>query len=220
MNYSHKHKFVWHAPFKVASRATADVFRYTSDLNPHLPKPDNPRMIFTHENEWPKECPRDYLHIVNVRHPYYRWISYWKHGLVDSNEIPKKYTNPLSALKWAPDERCDAWSEWRMVTQFESRIDYIIHAESVLEDLKKLPFIGNNFEWEFTKRNKRPTSIPNGTNWDEIELRELVYNKFQQDYDNLGYGKWDNYDHLWDCKPNLKENTQKISERLAFPKKI
>jgi hypothetical protein len=90
----------------------------------------------------------------------------------------------------------------------------------VLEDLKKLPFIGNNFEWEFTKRNKRPTSIPNGTNWDEIELRELVYNKFQQDYDNLGYGKWDNYDHLWDCKPNLKENTQKISERLAFPKKI
>ena len=38
MNYSHKHKFVWVAPFKVASRATADFFRTYSDLNPHLQK--------------------------------------------------------------------------------------------------------------------------------------------------------------------------------------
>ncbi len=87
MNRSYKHKFVWHAPFKVASRAVADVFRHTSDLNPHLPQPDNPRMIFTHENMWPEDCPRDYLHIVSVRHPYYRWVSYWKHGIYDNNEI-------------------------------------------------------------------------------------------------------------------------------------
>ena len=143
MNKSHKHKFVWHAPFKVASRATADVFRHTSDLNPHLPQPDNPRMIFTHENAWPEDCPKDYLHIVSVRHPYYRWVSYWKHGIYDNNELPKG-PNPLDSLKWASDERCDAWSLWRVITQFESRIDYIIHAESVLEDLRKLPFIPND----------------------------------------------------------------------------
>lgn len=203
MNYSHKHGFVWHAPFKVASRATADIFRTTSDLNPHLPTEDNPSMIFTHENMWPDECPRDYLHIVNVRHPYYRWISYWKHGLVDDNEIPKEYKDPLSALKWASDERCNAWSEWRIITQFEERIDYIIHAESVLEDLRKLPFIPNDFHWNFTPRARRPTFIPRGTDWDENELRELVYDKFRQDYDNLGYDKWDNYDHLWDCSPKI-----------------
>ena len=216
MNRSYKHKFVWHAPFKVASRAVNDVFKHTSDLNPNY--------VFTHENAWPDDCPNDYLHIVSVRHPYYRWVSYWKHGIYDRNELPKGL-NPLDALKWSSDERCSAWSEWRVITQFEPRIDYIIHAESVLEDLRKLPFIPNDFEWEFTKTQMRWRSVPTNsttwdTNWDEDELRELVYQRFKQDYDNLGYGKWDNYDHLWDCKPKLKEDGQTTSETLPFPRKI
>ena len=216
MNRSYKHKFVWHAPFKVASRAVNDVFKHTSDLNPNY--------VFTHENAWPDDCPNDYLHIVSVRHPYYRWVSYWKHGMYDQNELPKGL-NPLDSLKWASDERCVAWSEWRVITQFEPRIDYIIHAESVLEDLRKLPFIPNDFEWEFTKTQMRWRSVPTNsttwdTNWDEDELRELVYQRFKQDYDNLGYGKWDNYDHLWDCKPKLKEDGQTTSETLPFPRKI
>ena len=216
MNRSYKHKFVWHAPFKVASRAVNDVFKHTSDLNPNY--------VFTHENAWPDDCPNDYLHIVSVRHPYYRWVSYWKHGMYDQNELPKGL-NPLDSLKWASDERCVAWSEWRVITQFEPRIDYIIHAESVLEDLRKLPFIPNDFEWEFTKTQMRWRSVPTNsttwdTNWDENELRELVYQRFRQDYDNLGYGKWDNYDHLWDCKPKLKEDGQTTSETLPFPRKI
>ena len=216
MNRSYKHKFVWHAPFKVASRAVNDVFKHTSDLNPNY--------VFTHENAWPDDCPNDYLHIVSVRHPYYRWVSYWKHGMYDQNELPKGL-NPLDSLKWASDERCVAWSEWRVITQFEPRIDYIIHAESVLEDLRKLPFIPNDFEWEFTKTQMRWRSVPSNsttwdTNWDENELRELVYQRFRQDYDNLGYGKWDNYDHLWDCKPKLKEDGQTTSETLPFPRKI
>jgi hypothetical protein len=216
MNRSYKHKFVWHAPFKVASRAVNDVFKHTSDLNPNY--------VFTHENAWPDDCPQDYLHIVSVRHPYYRWISYWKHGIYDRNELPKGL-NPLDSLKWASDERCSAWSEWRVITQFEPRIDYIIHAESVLEDLRKLPFIPNDFNWTFTPTQMRWRPVPSNsttwdTNWDENELRELVYERFRQDYDNLGYGKWDNYDHLWDCKPKLNGDTQTTSERLPFPRKI
>jgi len=70
---------------------------------------------------------------------------------------------------------------------------------------------------EFTRSNRRPTQIPMGTTWDEEELRELVYDKFRQDYDNLGYGKWDNHDHLWDCSPNsiLEQRTSK-----TFPPKL
>ena len=200
MNYSHKHKFVWVAPFKVASRATADFFRSHSDLNPHLPTDDNPNMIFTHTQGWPDECLDNYLYIVNVRHPYYRWVSYWKHGLADTNELSSDLLNPLDALKSVTDERCDAWSEWRVVSEYP--IDYIIHAESVETDLRKLPFVDNGIEIEFTHNNRRPTQMPLGTTWDEGELRELVYDKFRQDYDNLGYGKWDNYDHLWDCNPS------------------
>jgi len=214
MNYSHKHKFVWTAPAKVASRATASFFREHSDLNPHLPMPDNPRMVFTHENGWPQDCPRDYLHIVNVRHPYYRWISYWKHDVVDSTRLKPGTTDPLDALKTWDNEDFNMFSLWRVITQGESRIDYIIHAESVEEDLRKLPFVSDDFKFQFTNNEKRPTQIPVGTNWDEEELRELVYNSFRQDYDNLGYGKWDNYDHLWDCKPNLSRPYKQFPTKL------
>jgi len=199
----------------VASRATADFFREYSNLNPHLPKPDNPRMVFTHENMWPDDCSRDYLHIVNVRHPYYRWISYWKHDLHDTTELEPNTTDPLDALK--KFNRHDALSEWRIITQFEERIDYIIHAESVEEDLRNLPFVPDDMDIEFTRSNRRPTRIPMGTTWDEEELRELVYDRFRQDYDNLGYGKWDNYDHLWDCspKPTLEQrNTSNFPTKL------
>jgi len=215
MNYSHKHKFVWVAPFKVASRATADFFRQYSDLNPHLPKPDNPRMVFVHTQGWPDECPSNYSYIVNVRHPYYRWVSYWKHDLNDTTELPPNTPDPLTALKGVTDERCNAWSEWRIVSDYP--IDHIIHAESVEEDLRKLPFVGDDMEIEFTRSNRRPTQIPLGTTWDEGELRELVYDKFKQDYDNLGYGKWDNYDHLWDCSPKPIVTTRPIKK---FPTKL
>lgn len=217
MNYSHKHKFVWHCPAKVASRATADFFREYSDLNPHLPSSDNPRMIFTHENMWPdKECPRDYLHIVNVRHPYYRWISYWKHGLRDVTELEPNTTDPLDALKKFTIERCVALSQWRVIIQDEERIDHIIHAESVEDDLRKLPFVDNDMEIKFTNLNRRPTYIPQGVVWDEGELRELVYDRFRQDYDNLNYGKWDNYDHIWDSSPKPKKQRTTIK----FPPKV
>lgn len=209
MNYSHKHKFVWVAPSKVASRATANFFRKHSDLNPHLPKPDNPRMIFTHTQGWPEVCPHDYLYIVNVRHPYYRWVSYWKHDLNDSTELEPNTPDPLTALKKFPLERCYALSQWRIICDYP--IDYIIHAESVEDDLRKLPFVDDDMEIEFTRNDMRPTQIPLGTAWDEEELRDLVYIRFKQDYDNLGYGKWDDYNYLWDAnpKPKLEHRTTK-----------
>jgi hypothetical protein len=100
-----------------------------------------------------------------------------------------------------------------VITQFESRIDYIIHAENWLSDIKNLPFISDDMEIKNPNRGR--LLIPNGVTWDEDELRELVYQRFRQDYDNLGYGKWDNFDHLWDSKPNTTPNT--FSN--IFPKK-
>jgi hypothetical protein len=77
--------------------------------------------------------------------------------------------------------------------------------------------VNDDMEIKFTRSNRRPTQIPLGTTWDEEELRELVYDKFRQDYDNLGYGKWDNYDHLWSCKPNP---TLEPRSSKTFPSKL
>ena len=226
MNYSHKHKFVWYAPPKVASRSTAEVFRKYCDLNPHLPKPDNPRMIFTHENMWPEHCPKDYLHIVSVRHPYYRWISYWKHDQVDTTMLVAGTLDPLDAMKKSNGDIFNGIEQWRIINNESPGIDYFIRAESWSDDIKNLPFISSDVAIE--NINNGRLTIPIGATWDEDELRELCYINFKNDYENLGYGKWDNYDHIWDCKP--KPNTHALSERTRsvssqpqkspFPRKI
>jgi hypothetical protein len=226
VNYSHKHKFVWYAPPKVASRSTAEVFRKYCDLNPHLPKPDNPRMIFTHENEWPEDCPKDYLHIVSVRHPYYRWISYWKHDQVDRTMLVAGTLDPLDAMKKSNGDIFNGIEQWRIINNQSPGINYFIRAESWSDDIKNLPFISSNVAIENVNRGS--LIIPIGTTWDEDELRELCYINFKNDYENLGYGKWDNYDHIWDCKPKpnthaLSEQTTNVSsqsQKSPFPRKI
>ena len=226
MNYSHKHKFVWYAPPKVASRSTAEVFRKYCDLNPHLPKPDNPRMIFTHENMWPEDCPKDYLHIVSVRHPYYRWISYWKHDQVDRTMLVAGTLDPLDAMKKSNGDIFNGIEQWRIINNQSPGINYFIRAESWSDDIKNLPFISSNVAIENVNRGR--LIIPIGTTWDEDELRELCYINFKNDYENLGYGKWDNYDHIWDCKPKpnihaLSEQTTNVSsqsQKSPFPRKI
>jgi hypothetical protein len=226
VNYSHKHKFVWYAPPKVASRSTAEVFRKYCDLNPHLPKPDNPRMIFTHENEWPEDCPKDYLHIVSVRHPYYRWISYWKHDQVDRTMLVAGTLDPLDAMKKSNGDIFNGIEQWRIINNQSPGINYFIRAESWSDDIKNLPFISSNVAIENVNRGR--LIIPIGTTWDEDELRELCYINFKNDYENLGYGKWDNYDHIWDCKPKpnthaLSEQTTNVSsqsQKSPFPRKI
>ena len=226
MNYSHKHKFVWYAPPKVASRSTAEVFRKYCDLNPHLPKPDNPRMIFTHENMWPEDCPKDYLHIVSVRHPYYRWISYWKHDQVDRTMLVAGTLDPLDAMKKSNGDIFNGIEQWRIINNQSPGINYFIRAESWSDDIKNLPFISSNVAIENVNRGS--LIIPIGTTWDEDELRELCYINFKNDYENLGYGKWDNYDHIWDCKPKpnihaLSEQTTNVSsqsQKSPFPRKI
>ena len=63
-NISHKYKFVWTAPAKVASRSVRDIFLKYCDLNPDWPSDEHPSN-FTHVNNWPEEAGDDYIHIAN-----------------------------------------------------------------------------------------------------------------------------------------------------------
>jgi hypothetical protein len=183
-------------------------------------------MIFTHENEWPEDCPKDYLHIVSVRHPYYRWISYWKHDQVDRTMLVAGTLDPLDAMKKSNGDIFNGIEQWRIINNQSPGINYFIRAESWSDDIKNLPFISSNVAIENVNRGR--LIIPIGTTWDEDELRELCYINFKNDYENLGYGKWDNYDHIWDCKPKpnthaLSEQTTNVSsqsQKSPFPRKI
>ena len=87
------------SPAKVSSRSVRDIFLEHCDLNPDWPSEEHPS-DFTHVNIWPEEGD-DYIHIASIRHPYYRWLSYWKYGYSgQQHEIdrPFKWTNRMFTI--------------------------------------------------------------------------------------------------------------------------
>ena len=208
MNVSHKHKFVWSAPPKVGSRTIKEIFRKHCDLNPQWPSDDHPS-DFSHVNLWPDGVPDDYLHITTVRHPYYRWISYWKYAQNDENELKRVDTDPLTALLEMEDSWFNAWSCHRIATHTNPRIDYIIHAETLVSDVRNLPFMPDNYELDV--KSLGITSAPPGYLWDDQQLRNAVYERFEIDYYYFGYGKDDVID-IWNSNP--------IRASKQFPTKL
>jgi hypothetical protein len=201
-NVSHKHKFVWTAPAKAATRTTKNVFRKHCELNPEWPTEDHPS-DFTHVNRWPAGVSNDYLHITSVRHPYYRWISYWKYAQRGANELKRLGTDPLTAILEMPraaEGWFTAWSCYYMSVRTNPRIDYIIRAESLVDDIRKLPFMPDDYELDVSSDGRTRPLL--GIDWDEQELRDVVYDLFRVDYDNFGYGKNDVF-NLWDSNPRL-----------------
>jgi len=202
MNVSHKYKFVWTAPPKVGSRTIRDIFRKYCDLNPQWPSEDHPS-DFTHANRWP-DVSDDYLHITSVRHPYYRWLSYWKYAQNDTNELKRLGTDPLTAILEMDENWFFAWTCHQISVNTNPRIDYIIHAETLVDDIRSLPFMSDDYELDVPWVGK--TQPLEGISWDEQRLRDEVYKRFKVDYDYFGYGKDDEIS-IWDSKPLLKQRT-------------
>lgn len=211
MNISHKYKFVWTAPPKVGSRTTKNIFRKHCDLNPDWPSEDHPT-DFTHANEWPDGANDDYLHITSVRHPYYRWVSYWKYAQNDNNELKRLGTDPLTALLEMDENWFFAWTCHQISVNTNTRIDYVIHAETFIEDIRSLPFMPDDYELDVAWVGK--TYVPVGQFWDEQQLRDEVYKRFKVDYDYFGYGKDDVFD-IWDVKQRTASRpTQNFPTKL------
>ena len=124
-NISHKYKFVWTAPAKVASRSVRDIFIEHCDLNPDWPSDEHPSN-FTHVNIWPEEAGDDYIHIASIRHPYYRWLSYWKYGYQDNNTklMTLKWTNRISTIYVTRLDRCMGIVEWNKKCWTTNRFTY------------------------------------------------------------------------------------------------
>ena len=183
-NISHKYKFVWTAPAKVASRSVRDIFIEHCDLNPDWPSEEHPSN-FTHVNNWPEEADDDYIHIASIRHPYYRWLSYWKYGYHGGqHEMIDPKNGPIECLHNMPQSWIDGWNLWNLINNTSKQIDLLIRAENIKEDLKELWFIPEDVEVPYIGKSKYP-NIP----FDEEHLRQVCYDRFLDDYKNFGYDK-------------------------------
>jgi len=193
-NISYKCKFVWTAPAKTASRSVKDVFREHCDLNPKWPCEDH-TSDFSHVNIWPDDVDDDYIHIGNIRHPYYRWLSYWKYAYWGQgmHEIEDVRQGPIVALKRMTEDWISAWTLTNNIFGTNKRVDYLLRAESLFEDLTTLPFIPNNIQLKKIGQ----TRVPTYPLFDEQKLRDLCFERFQMDYSTFGYEK-DDYFSNWD----------------------
>lgn len=196
-NISHKYKFVWTAPAKVASRSVRDIFIEHCDLNPDWPSEEHPSN-FTHVNIWPEEAGDDYIHIASIRHPYYRWLSYWKYAYSgQQHEIDDPNAGPIESLQSMSQDWISGWGLWNGIKNVGPQIDLLIRAESIKEDLKELWFMPDDFEIPFIGKSAFPR-----VSFDEEHLRQVCYDRFYDDYVNFGYEKDEVYD-MWE-KPRKK----------------
>ena len=191
-NISHKHKFVWTAPAKVASRSVKDIFRKYSNLNPDWPN-EKHTSDFTHVNLWPELAGKDYIHIASIRHPYYRWLSYWKYGYHgELHEMVDPNDGPIESLQTMSQDWINGWNQWDLIRNTSKTIDLLIRAENIKEDLKELWFMPDDFEIPFIGKTDFPK-----VNFNEEHLRQICYDRFYNDYIKFGYEKDEVYE-MWE----------------------
>ena len=201
-NISHKYKFVWTAPPKVASRSVKDVFRKYCNLNPDWPS-DEHTSDFTHVNNWPELAGKDYMHIASIRHPYYRWLSYWKYAYHEqgSHELEDVMIGPIDCLHNMSQDWINGWCLWNLINNTSKKIDFLVRAENLEVSLKKLWFIPEDVVVPTVGKTFTPP-IP----FDEEHLRQVCYDRFFDDYKNFGYDK-DEKHYQWE-PPNQIVNPQ------------
>lgn len=145
MNISHRHRFVYLAPPRTASRYVFSVLKEAfPDLQGDPLRPE----VLTHRLEVPAECHSHFV-FATVRCPYSRWVSAWR-WFKQIADAP----GACDVAKWAaehPDD-FDGFTERAhavggplcSLTQglaWVDRIDGLVRLDTLEEDLLALPFV-------------------------------------------------------------------------------
>jgi hypothetical protein len=210
MNFSTKHKIIWWAPERCATKLVADIFsnydfEYKESINSEpkeLTSPYHSHKIFV-----PEEF-NDFKIVCSIRNPYDRVLSLFTNFTsVGSEMVYTKKDNQLfingfsnfvnQLLCYSQVRKFDLDSEKNVLLKnyvakydFDDRIpDYFIRMEHLKEDLSKLDFIAesplwkSNFFDDFISNNPFMNLKP--YSFDEIytfESARIVFNYFKKHF--------------------------------------
>lgn len=197
MNTSDKFKFIWWGTAGCGSRATATSLTElgADDLYNNVEKMyNNQGGSFTHHHGFPKGK-EDWPVICNVRNPYSLVVSGYLDILTEYKQKGKSLDFKDYLINHYFQEeslhREDPFflNKWKT---FHKEPEYIIHLETMDDDLRKLPFFNEDGKMnevinEFVYHNRYKNESP----YDEYEGRfqkyQLYYNQEVADivYDNM-----------------------------------
>jgi hypothetical protein len=210
MNFSTKHKIIWWAPERCATKLVAEIFsNYDFEYQVQQQFPPQPLTLPYHSHNIfvPKEF-EEFKIVCSIRNPYDRVLSlFTTFTTIGTQTVYTKKTKQVfidrfsffvkQLLFYSEVRKLDPNPEKNTILKkyvakydFEDRIpDYFIRAEHIKEDLSKLEFISESQMWkseffnDFISNNPYLNIKP--YKFDEIytfETAQLVFHYFKKHF--------------------------------------
>lgn len=189
-NVNEKYELVWIAPERVGSRSTCKIFTYCGFMCRGKQLSFGNAHNYTHNSEIPLKY-KDYDIISSARNPYSRTLSIYKNFVVGydgrKHETFKEWISALALDE--PEKKFEKYSTF-INPKLEKEPKYIIRLESILEDMKKLPFIYNHLtEKQLEMMCEHGKEIDEWESYYTQEMKDLVYSHLKHQFDIWGYKK-------------------------------
>ena len=204
MNISHKHKSIWWAIPRTATRALSEIFCFYDFYNYDVEgEPENIRNApYTHTCKIPDEY-KHYALITQVRNPYSWAVSNWYLKYLQADESSNKITFLQTFESYVLEGAFLSDEYLKDYINHKSK-KYIIKYENLAEDIKLIPFIDftdsnvkNNYErvvinnvYTSSYLRRQPDKIL--SNWQSYyteNLAEIIYKKYNFIFNTFNYDK-------------------------------
>jgi hypothetical protein len=198
-----EHKLLYLAPPKTGSVTVLRKLENTPPFNGVRPD-----ALYAHHNSFWCERFGDFYIFITVRHPYTRMLSFWRFVLAQIDIANSGDKSDNNKLWWCEQFRGigPTFHEFVHKTDFESFMravwschwhadamqksaDMVVHQESYLEDMQKIPLLK---DIDFTARENEGPALEPGKAWYDYFTPDVVVrvqDLWGGDFERYGYNR-------------------------------
>mgnify|MGYP003340079440 CR=1 FL=1 len=205
MNVSHKHKVIWLAPEKTATKIISQIlsdydFIFEPD-NKDFKNVYNDSQFYCSNESIIKKKYKNYKIILSIRNPYDRIVSlFLTHGISNKIAITKDNKIHLKPYLWDFFYNSTAFEsnkkifletlikKWKFLP---TQPTFLIKTEELFDGLSKIDFITESENWKNGKYSKiienKPLKSYEFSDLYDIQTAKLVYEYFKSHFYDLEY---------------------------------